>query len=202
MNVTPSDAPFPHLVVDGWWDADLLDKVIDEFPLVTDQRWKRFQNEHEIKLHGDTDAWGPATLELIDNFREQTMELSEAFDIPDLSLETIGGGMHLIPPDGHLDVHVDFNRSPETGLYRRLNLMCYLNYVWVDEGGNLELWGDDGKEVEIVPEFNRTVVFASSERSWHGHPKPANRWRLSVASYFFSPEPPPGYTEEHSTLWR
>lgn len=202
MSTTVATEPFPYLIADGWWDEKLLDRVIDEFPLVTDPRWKHFRNEHEIKMHGDTDCWGPATHALLDQFREKADALGEAFDIPELTMETVGGGMHLIPPSGHLDVHVDFNRSPDTGLYRRLNLMCYLNPSWMDEGGHLELWNRDGKAVDVEPELNRTVIFASSEMSWHGHPRPAKRWRLSVAAYYFSPEPPLGYSEEHSTIWR
>lgn len=198
--------PFPHLIADGWWNEQLLDQVIDEFPHPGGDQWIRYENEHEVKLHGDTHVWGVAARSLIEEFEGKTAELGDAFGIPDLSMETIGGGMHLIPPGGWLDVHVDFNRSPKTGLYRRLNLMCYLNRYWRDEGGGLQLWSDDRNADEptvvVEPEFNRTVVFASSDRSWHGHPLPAQRWRMSMAAYFFSPEPPDGYVEEHSTVWR
>lgn len=206
MNVTVSVDPFPHLIADGWWNEKLLDQVIDEFPHPGGDAWIRYDNDHEIKLHGDEPVWGPATKALIEEFRAKSDELSEAFNIPDLTMETIGGGMHLIPPGGRLDVHVDFNRSPQSALYRRLNLLCFLNRSWYDDGGKLELWADDRSAeeptVEVAPEFNRTAVFATSDQSWHGHPKPAKRWRMSVAAYFFSPEPPPGYSESHSTVWR
>lgn len=196
------DRPFPHLVLDDHWDPALLGKVFDEFPLPGDARWIIYDNEHEGKYHGDTPAWGPRTRELLENFRELTPDLESWFGIPGLVPETVGGGMHLIPPGGKLDVHTDFNRSPESGLYRRLNLMCYLNRDWGDEGGWLELHGADDQVVRYAPEYNRTVVFESSDRSWHGHPVPARRWRLSVAAYYFSPDPPEGYSEDHSTVWR
>jgi Rps23 Pro-64 3,4-dihydroxylase Tpa1-like proline 4-hydroxylase len=115
----------------------------------------------------------------------------------------VGGGYHLIPPgDGRLALHIDFNRSPDTGLFRRLNFLVFLNEGWDDPGGRLQL-GDDGGGVarEIVPQFNRTVVFATSDRSWHGHPRPAARWRRSVAAYFFSWQPPADYVGDHSTVW-
>lgn len=200
MEIVPE--PFRHVVLDDHWDPKLLEEVFDEFPLPGDSRWIIYDNEHEGKYHGDTPAWGSRTCELLENFREFTPDLSKLFDIPELVMETVGGGMHLIPPGGRLDVHTDFNRSPNTGLYRRLNLMCYLNKSWGDSGGRLILEGEEGETLEYTPAFNRTVIFESSDRSWHGHPVPARRWRLSVAAYYFSPDPPEGYAEEHSTVWR
>ncbi|HEU5394697.1 MAG TPA: 2OG-Fe(II) oxygenase [Candidatus Methylomirabilis sp.] len=197
--------PFPHVVLDGRWDPELLERVREEFPHPQDGRWIRYENDREVKLHGDENCWGPATRQLLGEFRDLGEELAETFDVPQMSMETVGGGLHLIPPGGKLDVHVDFNRSPETGLYRRLNLLCFLNPGWEDPGGRLELHGEsDGGPVQLAysPDFNRTVVFESSDRSWHGHPVPARRWRLSAAAYFFSPEPPLGYLEDHSTVWR
>lgn len=209
-----AEEPFRHCTLDDHWDPKLLEKVFDEFPLPSDSRWIIYDNEHEGKYHGDTPVWGSRTLELLENFRKFTPDLSELFGISGLVMETVGGGMHLIPPGGRLDIHTDFNRSPDSGLYRRLNLMCYLNRGWGDPGGLLELWPDvdptrreDGEEVpddvvRYAPEFNRTVIFESSDISWHGHPVPAKRWRLSIAAYYFSPDPPEGYAEEHSTVWR
>lgn len=195
------ESPFRHAVLDDHWDPALLEEVFREFPSAEDDRWIRYNNEHEVKLHGDAPMWGPRTRELLENFRELTPDLSEMFGIPDLIMETVGGGLHLIPPRGHLDVHTDFNRSPDSDLFRRLNLMCYLNRGWSDPGGHLELHDPGGEIVVYAPNFNRTVIFESSERSWHGHPVRADRWRLSVAAYYFSPEPPPGYAEDHSTIW-
>lgn len=199
---TPTPEPFPHLVLDGRWDDELLARVVAEFPNPRDRRWRRYGNEHEAKYEGPEPMWGPRTRILLSRFRTLVPHLGEAFGIPDLSMETVGGGYHLIPPGGMLDVHTDFNRSPTSGLYRRLNLLVYLNRGWQDPGGRLELWPDDGDPTVIAPEFNRTVIFETSDHSWHGHPEPAQRWRLSVAAYFFSPEPPRGYLEDHSTVWR
>lgn len=197
----PTEVPFPYVVVDDYWPADTLNNVVREFPAPTDPRWKRYGNANEGKFEGPPGMWGPWTQTLFDHFERLTPVLSSAFGIPDLSMETIGGGYHLIPPGGHLQVHTDFNRSPDTKLYRRLNLLVFLNRDWQDPGGLLELHGDD-RVIEIAPEFNRAVVFETSDRSWHGHPHRAFRWRFSVAAYFFSPEPPPGYEGDHSTRWK
>ncbi len=196
------DSPFPYLVVDGWWDASLLKDVVAEFPDPTDHRWRRFDNGDELKFEGGPHMWGPYVRELLDEIGTHAGELGDAFGIPDLRMETVGGGFHLIPPGGYLAVHTDFNRSPATGLHRRLNLLAYLNDDWrPEDGGQLELWDEDGPSVSIQPSLNRTAVFATSDRSWHGHPQPTTRWRRSVAAYFFTEQEPPGYSVEHSTVW-
>lgn len=193
--------PFPHAVVDGMWPDQLLRDVLDEFPAPTDPGWRRYDNGQERKMEGPTALWGPRTHELLDAIEALAPVLGAGFGIEGLVMETVGGGYHCIEPGGYLAVHSDFNRSPKSGLYRRLNLLVYLNAGWADDGGHLELWDDDGLTVSVAPEFNRTVVFETSDRSWHGHPRPAERWRFSVAAYFFSPEPPPGYRADQSTVW-
>lgn len=193
--------PFPH-AVGGLFDVELLHAVAAEFPSAEHPGWRRYGNDREVKLEGPPAMWGPATHEYFITLAGMTDFLCDLTGIGGLEMETIGGGYHLIPPGGYLDVHTDFNRSPQSNLFRRLNVLTYLNRDWDDEGGHLELWDDDGLAIDIAPEFGTTAIFETSDRSWHGHPKPAARWRRSVAAYFFSPEPPPGYRADHSTVWR
>lgn len=194
-------APFPHLVVDGWWDHRLLAGVAAEFPAPDAPGWRRYRNGNERKLEGPEPMWGARTQALFAAIADRSADLEAAFGVPGLSMETVGGGYHCIEPGGYLAVHTDFTRSADTGRFRRLNLLIYLNEEWADPGGHLELWDAGACVVDITPEFNRTVVFETSDRSWHGHPRPASRWRRSVAAYFFSDEPPPGFREHHSTVW-
>jgi len=198
--LTVAQAPFPHVVVHDWWDEDLLIDVLAEFPVPLHAGWRRYDNSQERKLEGPPVIWGPRTRDFFQVVEDRAPELEAAFGIEGLRMETIGGGYHCIPPGGYLDVHSDFSRSPRTGMYRRLNLLVYLNDDWQDEGGHLELWDDSGPAVEVAPEFGRTVVFETSATSWHGHPRPARRWRRSLAAYFFTEAPPAGFREQ-STVW-
>lgn len=201
MDLTVEKTPFPHIVVDGWWDDELLRDVLGEFPEPGAPGWRRYLNDNERKLEGPPGLWGPRTREFYAGVERRAADLEAAFGIDGLAMETIGGGYHCIEPGGYLAVHADFNRSPASGRYRRLNLLVYLNDDWQDVGGHLQLWDGGGPVVDIAPEFNRTVVFETSAHSWHGHPIPAKRWRRSVAAYFFTADPPPGYRAEHSTIW-
>lgn len=209
MNVDP----FPHLVMEGAWPDAVLDDVVTEFPPPSDPRWKRYANEREAKLEGNdgiVTTATPATCMILASLGDQRWraELADKFGIDDeLHCEIDGGGMHLIPPGGHLAVHADFNRSHVTGRYRRLNLLIYLNRGWRNEwGGHLELHDERGPVASYAPRFNRTVVFETSDRSWHGHPSPLacppDRCRRSLAAYYFSDSPPPDVGDAHSTVWK
>jgi hypothetical protein len=51
--------------------------------------------------------------------------------------------------------------------------------------------------------MGRTVIFATSATSWHGHPEPTtHRWRKSIAAYFFTEEHAPDCDHsQRSTVW-
>jgi Rps23 Pro-64 3,4-dihydroxylase Tpa1-like proline 4-hydroxylase len=201
MELDVVDDPFPHAVVDGYWNPELLSAVLEEIGLIDVGLCRRYFNERENKYDAGKHLFGPHTRILFEYIRTLTPILGKAFGIPNLSMEE-NSGCHLIPPGGFLAVHTDWNRSQATGLYRRLNVLVYLNEGWTDEGGCLHLEGvDPPQEIRFTPEFNRTVVLEASDRAWHGHPLPAQRWRFSAAGYFSSPEPPPGYSREHDTEW-
>ncbi len=94
---------------------------------------------------------------------------------------------------GFLKVHADFNWHPKLKLDRRLNVLIYLNRDWKDEyGGALELWDRSmtGPEKSVLPVFNRTVVFSTTDFSYHGHPHPLAcpeaTTRKSVSLYYYS----------------
>ena len=60
-------------------------------------------------------------------------------------------------------------------LHRRINVILYLNERWDPAWrGSLELWQRDmsGKAREVVPLFNRAVIFNTDATSFHGHPDP------------------------------
>jgi hypothetical protein len=200
-----STEPFPHMVADGEWPHDLLFAVAGEFPDPSVPGWRRYANPNERKLEGPPGLWGPRTRELFEAIDARTPDLEKMFGIGGLHMETVGGGYHLIEPGGYLMVHTDFSRSPRTKRYRRLNFLIFLNEGWEDPGGHLELhWertAESGGFVDVPPVFNRTVAFETSACSWHGHPKPASRWRKSVAAYFFTDDAPDGYRADQSTVW-
>jgi Rps23 Pro-64 3,4-dihydroxylase Tpa1-like proline 4-hydroxylase len=85
-------------------------------------------------------------------------------------------------------------------LYRRVNILLYLNEKWdVDAWkGGLELWKSDLSSLGkiISPIFNRMVIFVTNSESKHGHPRPLNCpenvFRKSLALYYYSSNIDPG----------
>ena len=146
---------------------------------------------------------GSATLALIDmlNGQEFIRWLEWLTGIaglrPDPGLA--GGGVHRIGRGGFLKIHTDFNWHRGLQMHRRVNLLLYLNEGWRGEwGGALELWREDMSAcaVEILPLFNRMVIFSTTDRSYHGHPEPLSCpediTRDSIALYYYSADQAPG----------
>lgn len=203
-----SAQPFPHVVVDGAIFSDRLTEAVAAWPSESDA-WRESQRRKRGMPTLDTI---PEPLQsLVAGFTSLSfvswLELLTGVKglVPDHTYG--GGGLHEVFRGGTLPMHVDFNRLGP--LYRRLNLLLYVNEGWQrDWRGSLELRDHPTKptqRVAIAPEFNRLVIFEASERSWHGHPKalkcPKDRTRRSIAAYYYHAEPHPTYEGQHSTIY-
>lgn len=203
--------PFPYVVMENFLDSDTVARINSEWP--DSAGWTAHNHGHSAKRGiQDWEAFGPATRDTLQrlNGAEFVEVLGVISGISGLSADDslVGGGLHETFRDGFLGIHADFNIHPETRLFRRLNLLLYLNEGWKPEwGGALELWDREktGCQVRIEPIAGRCVVFATSTASFHGHPEPLacppDRSRRSIALYYYSAEPPDEETREHSTLY-
>jgi hypothetical protein len=212
-----SAVPFPFCAIDNFLSADFADRVYDAFPAYADARKMgrvfRTVNEKEKVQITDPAMFAAPIAELnrvlaAPDFLEL---LSSIFGIPHLLADPglIGGGIHQTGPSGRLDVHVDFNFEAERRMHRRLNILLYFNKDWKTAwGGNLELWDKDIRTCHhsLAPNFNRCVIFETSEISYHGVAAvncPAGHARKSFAAYYYTHEPPPGWTGAvHGTVFR
>lgn len=210
-----SATPFPHMMIDDFLPADVLEPVLAEFPEADDDTWERFAKATEVKLAlADVTKMGPVTRHLLAEFNGPVFMdfLRRVTGIDGLIADHTysGGGLHQIRPGGFLRVHSDFNRNPDLRLDRRLNALLYLNKDWSDDyGGHLELWDTDMSSAvrSYAPAFNRLVVFATTDWSFHGHPDPLtcpdDRTRRSMALYYYSNgRPADEVSDSHSTLFQ
>lgn len=209
--------PFPHIVIDNLFDENLLNKILNEFPTNIDTIGDKFDNKVEKKLSlNDTTKFSDDTNDFINflnskvfiNFLQNLTNIDEKL-IPDPYL--IGGGLHELRNKGYLNIHADFNLHPSMKLDRRLNILIYLNKKWENNyGGSLELWDKDMKKCEkkIIPLFNKTVIFSTTDYSYHGNPEkinhPNNISRKSIAMYYYSNGRPNNekILGNHSTIFR
>lgn len=208
--------PFSHTSFDDFLQPEILDKVIEEFPNVNDPQWQEYKSETENgKLaSGKYDMIPPYTRYVLDQLNTPPFLqfLEELTGIKGLIPDPyyVGGGMHQTKPGGWLGMHVDFNKYDELNLYRRINVLVYLNKEYKEEyGGQLELWDEDMKEChgKISPIFNRCAIFTTSENSHHGHPDPLafpeGTTRKSLAWYYYTVDNGEKIDDEaHTTLFK
>jgi Rps23 Pro-64 3,4-dihydroxylase Tpa1-like proline 4-hydroxylase len=201
--------PFPHLVVD-----DLLriePNQAQKFPDITWDRWNELGDryQHNKRACSDIEAIPEPFADLIRELSEprflRALEKITGIEqlLPDPYLA--GGGLHLSGPGGILSPHTDFHYHRALNLYRRINVLIYLNEGWtLSDGGCLSLYDGDNPVQTVVPNWGRMVVFRTDDKSVHGFPVPVadGKWRRSVALYYYTAAPTPGFSGDETTYWR
>jgi 2-oxoglutarate-Fe(II)-dependent oxygenase superfamily protein len=209
--------PFPFVVLDDFLEPEFARAVAEAFPVFEEAEriGRSFATVNEQQKVQITDAaLFPAP---ISNLHELLASpswletIGELMNVPDLLADPqlVGGGMHETGPHGRLDVHVDFDYVAERQLHRRLNILVYFNPDWDSAwGGDLELWDRDVRQCvhRFAPLFNRCVIFATSDRSFHGVTAlrcPAGVVRKSFAAYYYTRQAPPAWDgKPHPTRFR
>ena len=205
-----SARPFPHAVFDDFLTTS-QEEVLGAFPDEEWEGWGRHPETYQAgKAYcGDIEVIPPLLRELIHElgspsfleFLEDVSGLSGL--VPDPHLD--GGGLHMSSAGGILAPHTDFHIYPRLELYRRLNVLVYLNPGWRAEyGGNLVLYDGDTPKETIVPVWGRCVLFATDDDSIHGFPDPVaeGRVRRSIATYYYTSREAPTFSGDATTHWR
>ncbi len=206
-------APFPHAVIDDFLPAETLEMCLTDFPARPSDGDVTFQSPQErLKTQFNPDALGDRMRTLFYSFNSRpfiaVLENISGISglIPDPYF--LGGGFHEIRQGGHLSIHADFNHHKPMDLERRINVLIYLNKDWDDAyGGQLELWNGDMTRCvkRVAPEFNRCVIFNTTDNSFHGNPNPvshpAHVSRKSIALYYYTATWSAD-RREHTTLFR
>lgn len=179
------------------------------FPLASVMREQKTMREHKF------------TAKQLDRFPTIIREITLAFQEPAVlrQVETItgltqlvadpnlyAGGISLMTRGNFLLPHLDNSHDKDRRLYRVLNLLYYISPGWTEEdGGSLELWDRGTKRPprEIVSRFNRLVLMATHERSWHSvNEVVGDGSRTCISNYYFSPDPLEGRSYFHVTSFR
>jgi Rps23 Pro-64 3,4-dihydroxylase Tpa1-like proline 4-hydroxylase len=200
-----SASPYPHIVLENFLDPEVLDECVAEFNKLNEtDGWINYTHYNEKKK-------GLNKLDLLPETIKQTINelnspeflefLSTLTGIKNLLKDEYleGGGVHQSRKGGFLNIHADFTVHPHHANWqRRVNVLLYLNKEWQEDwGGKLELWDTKMKacEQKVSPIFNRAVIFNTDADSYHGHPEPLtcpeDRFRRSIALYYYSEEDKP-----------
>lgn len=207
--------PFPHAVIDNIFPTAFTQQLLDHFP----QDPKAHDKVYE-KGYGGTHKRQISPYECDETLRAAfalfnsapMLQFIEALTgmkglLPDPYFS--GGGLHETSAGGLLGIHADFQVNESLQLYRRVNMLVYLNQDWKPEyGGNLELWDRQmqAKQQTVAPLFNRCVIFNTDADSFHGHPDPLTTpegiTRRSIALYYYQALPIPNEQgESRHTLY-
>lgn len=168
--------------LDSFREKKYTSKALDEFdPIIADITFA-FQDERIIKkvaeITGIRDAVGDPHL--------------------------YAGGISAMERGHFLNPHIDNSHDGERRNYRVLNLLYYITPNWdAANGGNLELWDENVRTpVEIPSLFNRLVLMATNDKSFHSVNRvQSDDPRHCISNYYFSPHSPNGYDTFHVTYF-
>tara|TARA_B100001059_G_C17762049_1_gene543436 strand:- start:255 stop:1073 length:819 start_codon:yes stop_codon:yes gene_type:complete len=192
--------PFPYIELNNFFNEDYLNQILDNFPKMSENKHDFKRNtKAEVKLGIGSPEKIPKKINLFIEYLNSYFFLDFLQKLTGIKQRLIpdpylfGAGLHEIKKGGFLKIHSDFNVHPQLNLNRRLNLLLYLNKDWKEEwGGHLELWDRDMKscKVKISPNFNKLVIFNTTDYSFHGHPNPLacpeDVTRKSLALYYYT----------------
>jgi hypothetical protein len=88
-----------------------------------------------------------------------------------------GCGIHHLPVNGFLDLHVDGNWHPE------LEKRRYANAVYYVSGDNSSPFHYNYDQIEFIP--NRLVLFTTLDDPLHGCPIPCTKDRYTLSVFFY-----------------
>lgn len=172
--------PFPQSQLDGVVAEEVLTEVLLEFPDV-EADWRLVETpgkSHRKQITRSAEHLGPVTRYLVGHLQSSAFLsfLEELTGIPRLIPDPhlTSGGLHQIAPGGFLGLHTDYFWEERLRLYRRINLILYLNRGWKEEyAGHLELWDDTLTScTRILPVWNRMLILPIGPTTHHGFPTP------------------------------
>ncbi len=196
-------------VVDDLLDKDLAEEIYTKFPKKEDAVKRKNLREYKYTAY-QMNLYNPLLEEVIYAFQDKkVIELvSEICGLEGVYEDDslYAGGLSLMGENNFLNPHLDNSHDKNRNRWRILNLLYYVTPNWqLDNGGNLELWqnGLNEKPTIVESKFNRLVVMATHQNSWHSVGKvTADKVRCCVSNYYFSDTPLLNTDTFHVTTFR
>ena len=191
--------PYKYCILTNFLKEDVYENIFNAFPEKPNEHFYKYYNPIEVKYALDKfDFIDDKIKNLFYALSHEKLiqKFKDTFKIDNLEYDPYlhGGGIHMHPKNGRLNMHLDYEKHPLMNKQRRLNIIFYVNKEWKQEwNGDTQLWDSDMKQcvVKSYPKFNTAIIFETSELSWHGVPEiiscPQNDYRKSIAYYYVSP---------------
>jgi len=198
-----------YFLVNDLLPESLVNEIYLAFPDSSTMRMRK--NLREFKyVTAQMDECNPILEEVLYAFQDSCVvdlmknicEIDSLY--PDDNL--YAGGISLMGENHYLNPHLDNSHDRDKKKWRVLNLLFYVSPNWqLEYGGNLEIWpnGIKNKQTTLLSKFNRLVVMATHDSSWHSvSPVTYNASRCCVSNYYFSDFPLKKDLKFHVTSFR
>lgn len=186
-----------HIIIDDFFTAETAELLYEHFPPFESLNVIRKSLNENKREDYHFEEWHPIFQQVRETFasKEFGKFMSKLTGIDGLftNFDSLGQGVHQGAKDSYLDVHIDVNVNVEKKIWRRVNLLIYLNKYWKPEyGGDIELWDPAMKNcvVKYPPLMNKALIFVTDKNSPHGYSKiniPEGESRKSYYAYFYTP---------------
>lgn len=204
-----SKAKIGYFLIDDILPLDIAMEIYRQFPNPDEMRQRKNLRENK-HVAAQMNQYHPILEETIFAFQAQKIvefvkELCGIEDLyPDENL--YAGGISSMRKGQFLNPHLDNSHDKDRDKWRVLNLLYYVSPDWrVENGGHLEIWPDgmEGAQVTLHSMFNRLIVMATHQTSWHSvSPVQVEASRNCVSNYYFSNQPLLVTDKFHVTTFR
>ncbi|CAL2078341.1 2OG-Fe(II) oxygenase [Tenacibaculum sp. 190524A02b] len=200
-----------YFFIDDLLPVELVQVVYAVFPKIGEKHVVERKDIREFKhIAYQMNKYNTLLEELIYAFQDKKVvkivgEICGKLDmLPDEFL--YAGGLSLMGKENYLHPHLDNSHDKDRNRWRAVNLLYYVTPEWeINNGGNLELWpnGISKDPLTIISKFNRLVVMATHQNSWHSVSKvKGEAVRCCVSNYYFSDTPVLPTDTFHVTTFR
>jgi len=204
-----SEKQIGHFYIDNLLPSELAKKCHQVFPDKSEMRCLKSIREYKY-VSAQMDNHHALLEAVIYAFQNEKVVnlLGEICNIESLYADQslYAGGLSLMAQKNYLNPHLDNSHDADRERWRVLNLLYYVTPDWqLSDGGHLELWPDGPKKAPVLIEskFNRLVVMATHDLSWHSvNQVKANRARCCISNYYFSDKPLKNNDKFHVTKFR
>ena len=198
-----------YFFIDDLLPVDIAKEIHKAFPTPEEMSLNKSLREHK-HIAAQMDLYHPLLEQAIYAFQDAAVVslIQSICGIDKLEPDThlYAGGISTMKKDQFLNPHLDNSHDKDRSRWRVLNLLYYVNPNWKNHyGGDLELWPDGvkGEPIVIPSTFNRLVVMATHQDSWHAvRPVQVDESRNCVSNYYFSPDPLRDSDRFHVTTFR
>ncbi|MCF6347551.1 MAG: 2OG-Fe(II) oxygenase [Flavobacteriaceae bacterium] len=182
--------------VDNVLPEKLAKQIFEKFPSLENTTLRKSLKEYKHIAY-QMDKYNPLLEESIYAFQEESVVklIQEICGLTSIFTDKslYAGGLSLMKKDNFLNPHLDNSHDKERKHWRVLNLLYYVTPNWEGSfGGNIELWPDGLQKdpITITSKFNRLVVMATHQNSWHSVNKVlTDNIRCCVSNYYYSEKP-------------